>query len=230
VSDDPEPWPLKLGREQRRALKQREKEFQAALKAAGRGHGWRYVGGQLFRQDSVWFASVLPFLERERGIAVRFSVKPMALDPLFWDIVGLPENRNLPLSFRANGAWVLHPPHKESLIGPAMPEVVVLAELVVRSADEQLEQSRETRSIEQMLNELMQVSAAVGHERALAICLLILKDDLDRALALCRLSSPPDVLYEGRFASVSADGTISTFVDQAEAWIISKRRSRLRLV
>jgi hypothetical protein len=34
----------------------------------------------------------------------------MALDPIFWDIVGLSENIKLPLSFRAFGAWVCAAP------------------------------------------------------------------------------------------------------------------------
>ena len=35
----------------------------------------------------------------------------MTIDPIFWDIVGLPENVEAPLSFRLNGAWTCRPPH-----------------------------------------------------------------------------------------------------------------------
>jgi hypothetical protein len=230
VAVDPQPWPPKLSREERRWVKQRGKEFQTALKAEGRRRGWRYAGGELFQQDGEWFASVLPFLQWERGAVVRFSLKPMRLEPLFWDIVGLPENNGLPLSFRANGAWVLRPPAKERRVGPAMSEVTALAELVASSADEQLRQSRDTRSTGQMLRELTHAGPVVGHQRALAICLHILGNDLDGALDLCRAIARKDISDTGGFATVNPDGTASTFLEQAEGWIIAKRRSAMRLV
>jgi len=230
VESDPQPWPRRLGRDQRSAAKRREKDFQAALKAAGRRRGWRYAGGWLFRQDGEWFASILPSLLWERGAAIAFALKPMALDPLFWDIVGLPDNGKLPLSFRANGAWVLHPPPRESRVGSDVAEVSALAELAARSADGQLEESRETRSTGRMLDELTDGGPPRGRRRALAICLNLLDDDLDGALALCRESGRSNDRDSGGFTTSNPDGSVSTFVDQAEAWIVAKRRSALRLV
>src|SRR3954452_11359725 len=101
MANEPHPWATKLTREQQRALKQRDKDFQVALKAAARRRGWRYAGGEIFRQDGEWFASVMPFPPAWQVVVAQFILKPMALDPLFWDIVGLSENSRLPLSFRA---------------------------------------------------------------------------------------------------------------------------------
>ena len=89
-------WPAKLTREQQKAAKQRGKDFDAALKVRSRAAGWRFARGEVFRQTGDWFISILPSLLWERGALVRMTVKPMTLDPLFWQIVGLSENEALP--------------------------------------------------------------------------------------------------------------------------------------
>lgn len=99
-------WPAKLTREEQKAVKQRSNDFDAALKRDARAAGWRYARGTIFRQSADWFISILPSLLWKRGAVVRIMVKPMAIDPLFWDIVGLTNNNTPPLSFRATGAWV----------------------------------------------------------------------------------------------------------------------------
>lgn len=40
-----------------------------------------------------------------------FRAKPMALDPLFWEIVKTPDNNKQPLSFRLLGAWTCQGPY-----------------------------------------------------------------------------------------------------------------------
>jgi hypothetical protein len=87
----PQPWPAKLTREQSKAAKQRERDFQAVVKSRGKASGWRYSRADLFKQEGDWFFSNMPSLAWERGAWSRFTAKPMSLDPLFWDIVGLPE-------------------------------------------------------------------------------------------------------------------------------------------
>ena len=230
MSDLPPPLPTKVSREQARAAKERRKQFQIALKAYARSHGWRYIGGEIFRQDGEWFASALSFPASENGEIVHFSLKPMALDPLFWEIVGLPENSKLPLSFRANGAWVLRPPHVESLIDE-INDVSEVAELIVTWADEKLTESRATRSIERMLHALPEPEELDGQLLAVAVCLHILAKDLDAAWTLCEQrqdSRPPG--DGGGFLTCNADGTLSSFIDQARNWIIATRRSSIRLV
>lgn len=230
MANEPHLWAAKLTREQQRALKQRDKDFQAALKAAARRRGWRYAGGKIFRQDGEWFASAMPFPPAWQGVVAQFMLKPMALDPLFWDIVGLSENSRLPLSFRANGAWVLRPPSIEACVGSECTEIVEPAELVVQFADENLDRSRKDRSIERMLAGLAE-REPIGSSLALEISLQILAGDLNAALALCRSVADLDhVAQTGGFSTLNPDGSFSTFVDQAEAWIIARRRSSMRVV
>lgn len=78
-----------------------------ALAAQIKGTAWKKTGSTLFRQqDGYFFAAKLSVWVAGILSVATFSVKPMALDPLFWDIVGFADNKKLPLSFRATGAFV----------------------------------------------------------------------------------------------------------------------------
>ena len=79
----PPKWPARLTRDQQRAVTQREKDFNAALKRAVRAAGWRFASHHVFRQSGDWFVSMFLTLLWERGVEVRMMIKPMTLDPLF---------------------------------------------------------------------------------------------------------------------------------------------------
>ncbi|WP_260483942.1 hypothetical protein [Sphingomicrobium flavum] len=82
-----------------------------AVRSAGKGSRWRSTQGCFYRQSGDWFVSASPVVAlnntSSRGV---IQVKPMTIDPLFWDIVGLPENRQQPLSFRLTGAFSCRAP------------------------------------------------------------------------------------------------------------------------
>ena len=230
--DAPTPFKLpRISREQARAAKARKKAFQSALKATARAQKWRYAGGWIFRQDDDWFVDALPWVGLESGVSVQLILKPMALDTLFWEIVGLKENERLPLSIRANGAWVLRPPAIEETIGNGTPDVEELAKLVVLWADDQLCRSRSERSVARLLADLPKTEQLRGRMRATAICLHILANDLDAALALTRLGSHEhDRLCSGGFLSCDGEGKTVSFLDQSREWIFARRRGEFRLV
>ena len=226
-------WPSKLTREQQKALKQRGKEFDAALKRRARAAGWRFAGGGIFRQSGDWFISIMPWLLWERGAAVRMMVKPMALDPLFWDIVGLNENEALPLSFRANGAWVLRTPAIDDRVGLATPEVESLATTVLEWGNQRANEIIPVISIGAMLSGLPKDEELRGQTRALATCLHILAGNLNDAFRLCQVDDPnthPLLREGGGFTTHNHYGSISTFIDQARNWIARQRRNQLKVV
>lgn len=226
------PWPAKLTREQQKAVKQRGRDFDAALKGQSRGAGWRFAGGEVFRQTGDWFIGILPSLLWERGALVRMMVKPMTLDPLFWDIVGLSENEALPLSFRATGAWVLRPPSIEGHAGPNTTQVQQLATEVLDWCNQRTAEVLHSISIASMLAALPEEEHLRGQNLALAICLRIMMDDLEGAARLCRINAPathPLIREAGGFTTHNSDGSICTFLDQARDWIALKRREGLRL-
>lgn len=226
-------WPVKLTREQQRAVKQRAKDFDASLKRGARAAGWRFARGDIFRQSEGWFISILPSLLWERGAVVRITVKPMALDPLFWNIVGLSENEALPLSFRATGAWVLRPPSMDDHVGLNTVEVETLAAEVFTWSNQRSHEILKNLSIESMLAALPSEEHLRGQHLALAICLYILAEDLDGAVRLSQIVDPhahPLVRESGGFTTHNPDGSISTFLDQARNWIAHKRRGDLKVV
>jgi len=160
-------------------------------------------------------------------------IKPMALDPLFWSIVGLKENEALPLSFRAIGAWVLRPPSIEDNVGLDTVEVGALAREVLKWVNQRTSRLLETMSLETMLAELVQREPLRGQHRALAVCLHLLAGDHEAAMGLCRIDDTdenPPVRDGGGFTTRNGDGSIATFLDQARDWIALKRRDDLRLV
>ncbi|MBY8829795.1 hypothetical protein [Hephaestia mangrovi] len=214
-------------------MKQRGKDFDAALKAKARHTGWRFARGEIFRQKGDWFINVMPSLLWERGAIVRMMVKPMALDPLFWDVVGLSGNEALPLSFRASGAWVLRPPSIDEPIALVASEVELLAAEILDWSNRRAQTVLQNTSLRSMLAELPDEQELRGQHRALAICLNIMMNDLDAANILCEVNDPtphPLMRDAGGFTTHNSDGSISTFLEQARDWIARKRLNELRAV
>lgn len=217
-------WPNKVTREEARMAKQREREFLSAIKAQGRQSGWRFARADIFRQEGEWFVSNMPTLAWQRGVWSRMTVKPMALDPLFWDIVGLPENNRLPLSFRATGAWVLQPNEPAEAVGSEEASPIELARRVVDWSNQRLA-ALPHLSIDSMLAELGSRQRLQYQRRTLAICLYLLKGDFDEAQELCYEAGDqrPLMADGGGYCTNHADGTRSTFNEQALRWIADRR-------
>lgn len=224
--------PPRLTREEAKAARARDKAFHLALKARSKTFGWRYAGGDVFRQDGEWFANAMPLLLPDSCL-IKFSVKPMALDPIFWEIVGLPENAALPLSFRANGAWVLRTPAPERRVAADGAGLDDLAQAVLACAEEALCRSRAERSPESLLRSLGPPETLGGQMLALAVCLNVLCGDLDAAETPCRKASerdPGPAGEAGGFMTRLPDGRIETFIDQAKRWLVARRRSSMAVV
>ena len=217
-------WPNKVTREDARAAKAREREFFAALKAEGKRAGWRFARADIFRQEGRWFISNMPTLAWQRGVWNRLTVKPMALDPLFWEIVDLPDNNSRPLSFRATGAWVLRPEWIREAIATEEDSPLQLADRVLEWSNQQLG-LLSGWSTARMLAELGPGERLHHQQRSLAICLHLLNGDLDKAEDLCRAAGDQSELLAdgGGFTTNNSDGTRSTFNKQALRWIASRR-------
>ena len=93
-------------REFSKARHAQRRELQKARRAAVKGTDWRSNQGLLFAERGGWLLGVLPMMNLVGdGTCVRLQVKPMAIDPIFWEVVGHPELRHQPLSFRFYG-WM----------------------------------------------------------------------------------------------------------------------------
>jgi hypothetical protein len=82
--------------------------FDAAVKPLLDEHGWKVAGGGFVyrvRGDYIyWLNMARPRRGPLRGT---LQTKPLALDPVFWDIVGLPELQSRRPAFRLQGAFTL---------------------------------------------------------------------------------------------------------------------------
>ncbi len=94
---------------QRRTL---EKECNTLLRSVAKESGWKKASNFVFCSDSGFFfqASLSVFFNANRTVA-SFTAKPMLIDPILWDILGIPENISGPMSLRGNGAFSCSTPN-----------------------------------------------------------------------------------------------------------------------
>jgi hypothetical protein len=97
-------------REFTKARHAQRRELAKACREVAKGTPWRSNQGVLFADRGGWFVAVheMTNILREETKA-RIVVKPMAIDPIFWDLVGEPQLRSQSLSFRYFGALTCAP-------------------------------------------------------------------------------------------------------------------------
>lgn len=187
--------------------------LERALRARVKGSGWKSAYGSIFRQESDWFIEVQPKVHIfEHTIKAAVWVKPMAIDPIFWDLVGLPENRESPLSFRANGAWTCRPPCFAELDIEEDDDATVVGDRVLAAATEQRAQVMQSYSIERFLTDCREADAIPGAYLSSIIPTLIALDRREEALAICE-----DACLQGWSGGFSAPE--GTFVEMAAAFL-----------
>lgn len=84
-----------------------DKACRSALKDLVRATSWKKSDYFVFREQEACFfkGSLNVHVNAPRSVA-RIEAKPMALDPILWEILRLEDNRRMPLSFRGSGAFV----------------------------------------------------------------------------------------------------------------------------
>jgi hypothetical protein len=181
----PEPQGDKLTRAQESARYAYRRALEKAVRSVSKGTGWRSTQGCLFRDQSGWFLAVCPavFIDRHRT-TVLVTAKPMGIDPIFWDIVGLPENGELPLSFRLNGAWTCGPPAFAEVEVDECGDVDETANRILKTADQQIDGIR-SWGIEGFLQSCEENGADAYSYVAPRICALIAIGHLPEAVQIC---------------------------------------------
>lgn len=127
----------KISTAQRRAY---SRDVEKALRSLAKGAGWKAVRGLLFRETDQWFVTCrleTSLLSAETQLVL--ATKPMAIDPIFWDICGLAEKNDQPLSFRALGAWTCPEVETASIDMAETPEVDGMAAAALGVAAERME-------------------------------------------------------------------------------------------
>ena len=145
-------------------------------------------------------------------------VKPMSIEPVFWEIADTQANEKMPLSFRLVGAWTVSTPATRVVaIDEGSLDAGSLAEEILEVAHRELEQSRLSRSVEGFLADVQQHHSRLSSRPYLPaiVCSLIVLGRLDDARAICIAARAKHEI--GGFL-VGA----RSFVDLAIAWLDRK--------
>ncbi len=170
-----------------KARHQFRRELKKAVKQVSRGTDWRSIEGGLYREASGWFVSARPSVHiNAEKTDVRFEVKPMAVDPILWDILLMPENRNEPLSLRYNGAFVCQPPAFSILHVSEEGGTTPTAKRIMEVAGEQLSQIQAEMSVVEFLHRCRLGNNEIGAFQACTVCALIALGLDDDALNVAR--------------------------------------------
>jgi hypothetical protein len=83
-----------------------EKQLLAEIGTHLKRSEWKKSSCALFRQSDGIYQDIFIAVHRNSAsTTTELRLKPMALDPILWDILDIPENRDMPLSFRTWGAF-----------------------------------------------------------------------------------------------------------------------------
>lgn len=187
--------------------------LEKSLRARVKGTGWKSAHGTIFREQAGWFIGASPSVYiYERVTKAVISVKPMVIDPIFWDIVGLSENRGQPLSFRAGGAWVCRPPYYAELCLEESDDPAVVAEGIFVAVADQLQNVTRSHSLERFLSACREASSSDGAYLSSIVPTLVALHRQDEALAICEEACSQGL--EGGF--LAPEGS---FVEMAAAYL-----------
>lgn len=187
--------------------------LEKSLRPKAKNAGWKSAGGLIFKEQAGWFIWASPSVYiYEHVTKAVISVKPMAIDPIFWDIVGLPENREQPLSFRANGAWTCHPPYFKEPEIEEHDDPTVVADRFIAVATDQLETLLRSYTLDAFLFTCRNGAGAKGSYLSCVVTTLIALGREDEALAACEEASTHG--FDGGF--LAPEGS---FVNMATAYL-----------
>lgn len=209
----PEFMGVKITRAEESARHAYRRALEKAVRSESKGTGWRSIEGCLFREEDGWFVSVCPSVYIfEKSTRAVISAKPISIDPIFWDIVGLPENNDAPLSFRLNGAWTCQPPRYDEVSVEEHEDVAVVAARLLEVADERLSHVVGRLSVEDFLQLCRTNGSTEDSYLPCVITTLIALGREHEALDACRSAKAHG--DSGGF--LAPEGS---FTEMAETWI-----------
>ncbi len=189
-------------REDNKTAKILEREIIIGIKDRLKGTGWKKKHNSFFRQidNNFHCVSAYPYFEFDDGVPtmflrVRSEAKPMGIDPIYWDIAQMPENKNEPLSFRAWAAFKTDPVYFH-LDGPLNRQMAAVRDVIDLFMDWN---DKETKKVSKIL--IAQKFSDVfrkfegdnigKHSKPITlICALILEGFQDDALEIARNHAP----------------------------------------
>jgi hypothetical protein len=123
-----------------------------------------------------------------RETYVTMHIKPMGSDPVFWDLLGMPENNQTPLSFRGVGAWTCTPVEfARGSIDECEMRPTAAARGIVEWADRELAKVLHDLTIDRFLAKLLAAPEQIekGRLTSTLVATLLMVGRDDEAEAAC---------------------------------------------
>ena len=224
-------WPDDMSPAERERKTERDACFERALKNKLKGADWCFAFGALSRDVSGWYVSSVPRLTYQTGVALNLGYKPMAADRLFWEMVGLSTRKKDTLAFRNRRLWTLRAPQSVEHHGSKVSDINELADLVIDRTQTWCEANKGILSVTDMLKRLRPYESLSEDELILAICLLVLEEDLETAQQIANTEATGvGQELEAGYHFIRNDGRATTLINKARSWLINKRRGALKLI
>jgi|SRR5215831_439883 len=88
--------------------KQKEKDWYSLIKQEAKAFEWKFKGWFAYKTIKDYFYEMTFSASGTNDcITGSLAFKPLIIDETFWDIVDLSDNKKMPLSFRAEGAFIV---------------------------------------------------------------------------------------------------------------------------
>ena len=189
-------------REDNKTAKLLEREILKGIKEQLKGTGWKKKHNSFFHQigNNFHCVSANPYFEFNDGTPTMFlrvssKVKPMGIDPIYWDIAEMPENKNEPLSFRAWAAFKTNPldfNHIRSLNVPMVSTQEVISTFIDWKEKETKRATEILKSekFSQLFKDTKGENATKHSKPITLICALILENCEKEALKIAEEHAP----------------------------------------
>jgi len=102
---------MEMTREQQRKLKELKSSLMKTVHPYIKRYGWKKKDFMIwFIRDELFFSLLLSVEEKDGQcfLAGRGTVKPLWSDEILWEILGMEENKEEPLSLRSIGAFTIY--------------------------------------------------------------------------------------------------------------------------
>jgi len=214
-----------ISKEEAKARRLLAKNVAAELRGRAKAIGWKVSQGWLFREHNGWFVEArLSVLTSRPKSTVELHFKPMSIDPVFWEIMGLESNNSQPLSFRIFGAFTVgtHEQARIELDDTSL-DAARLAELMLDESHRQFQSLASAQSVERFADHMRECQCrfpAASYLPAI-VCALVLLDRRLEARELCQMA------LQRKETGGFWDGPRSkSFIDLALEWLAKTEPAR----
>lgn len=225
-------WPTSMTHEEQLLRETRASAFEQALSQLLVGTTWSYQHGSMFKDHQGWYLANLPELAYRKGVIMCLCYKPMAIDPLFWEIAGLNVDPVASMPFRNRTHFAVPALQCIAYIGKDVTSEEQLATLALEWTDDWFERNESRLHTSDLLERLNHRSPLSADDRTLAVYLSILEGDLRTATTLTRvagLDGESSELGTG-LSWIKKDGSRHSILAKTREWLALKQQKQLRLV